>query len=50
LLPPVWTIARWGIDVVGQLPTAPGNYKYAIMAVEYFSKWIEARVVQRITS
>jgi hypothetical protein len=35
---------------VGQLPTTPGNYKYAIVAVEYFSKWIEARAVQRITS
>jgi hypothetical protein len=29
---------------VGQLPTSPRNYKYAIVAVEYFSKWIEARV------
>jgi hypothetical protein len=50
LLPPVWPFARWGIDIVGQLPTTPGNCKYAIVAVEYFSKWIEARVVQRITS
>jgi hypothetical protein len=50
LLPPVWPIARWGIDIVGQLPTTPGKYKYAIVAMEYFSKWIEARVVPRITS
>jgi hypothetical protein len=50
LLPPVWTFTRWGVDIVGQLSTASGNYKYAIVAVEYFSKWIEARVVQRITS
>jgi hypothetical protein len=50
LLPPVWPFARWGIDIVGQLPASLGNYKYAIVAVEYFSKWIEARAVQRITS
>ena len=25
LLPPVWPLARWGIDIVGPLPTAPGN-------------------------
>jgi transposase InsO family protein len=36
------------IDIVAQLPTAPDNYKYAIVALEYFSKSIE--VVQGITS
>jgi hypothetical protein len=35
---------------VGQLPIVAGNYKYVIVEVEYFSKWIEARPVQRITS
>ena len=35
LLPPVWPLACWGIDIVGPLPTAPGNYKYAVVAVEY---------------
>jgi hypothetical protein len=50
LLPPVWPFTRWGIDIVEQLPTAPDNYKYAIVAMEYFSKWIEARAVRRITS
>ena len=38
LLPLVWPLARCGIDIVGPLPTAPGNYKYAAVAVEYFSK------------
>jgi ribonuclease HI len=50
LLPPVWPFARWGMDIVGPLPVAPGNYKYAVVAVEYFSKWIEAKPVQTITS
>jgi len=50
LLPPVWPLARWGIDIVGPLPTDPGNYKYAAVAVEYFSKWVEAKALKDITA
>ena len=50
LLPLVWPLARWGIDIVGPLPTAPGNYKYTAVAVEYFSKWIEAKALRDITA
>jgi hypothetical protein len=50
LIPPVWPFARWGIDIVGLLPTAPGNYSHAVVAVEYFSKWIEAKPLLSITS
>src|SRR5688572_30096145 len=32
------------------LPTAQGNLKFAFVAVEYFTKWIEARAVSTITS
>jgi len=49
LLPPVCPLARWSIDIVGPLPTAPRNYKYAAVAVEYFSKWIEAKALRDIT-
>ena len=50
LLPPVWPLARWGIDIVGPLPTDPGNYKYATVVVEYFSKWVEAKALRDITA
>jgi hypothetical protein len=50
LIPPVWPFARWGIDIVGSLPTAPGNYTHAVVAVEYFSKWVEAKPLLSITS
>ena len=50
LIPPVWPFARWGIDIVGPLPTAPGNFKYTAVAVEYFSKWIEAKALHDITA
>ena len=50
LLPPVWPLAQWGIDIVGSLPMALGNYKYVAVAVEYFSKWIEAKALWDITA
>jgi hypothetical protein len=41
---------RWGIVIVGPLTTAYGNYKYAVVAVEYFTKWIEAKPLVNITA
>jgi hypothetical protein len=35
---------------LGPLPPAQGNLKYVIVAVEYFSKWIEAKPLATITS
>ncbi|XP_019149888.1 PREDICTED: uncharacterized protein K02A2.6-like [Ipomoea nil] len=32
--------SRWGIDLVGALPTGTGNRKYIIVAVDYFTKWV----------
>jgi hypothetical protein len=36
--------------LLGPLPPAQGNLKYVIVAVEYFSKWIEAKPLATITS
>jgi hypothetical protein len=38
------------MDIVGPLPTTQGNFKFVVVAVEYFTKWIEARAVATITS
>jgi hypothetical protein len=40
--------AKIGINVVGLLTAAQGNYEYAVVVVEYFTKWIEARALVNI--
>jgi hypothetical protein len=50
LIQPTWALQRWGLDLLGSLPPAQGNLKYVIVAVEYFSKWIEAKPLAMITS
>jgi transposase InsO family protein len=35
--------------LLGPLPLAHGNLKYVVVAVEYFSKWIEAKPLATIT-
>ncbi|NP_063998.1 orf764 (mitochondrion) [Beta vulgaris subsp. vulgaris] len=34
--------AQWGMDILGPFTTASGGRKYLIVAVDYFTKWIEA--------
>jgi ribonuclease HI len=50
LIAHTWPLQRWGLDIVRPLPTAQGNLKFAFVAVEYFTKWIEARAVSTVTS
>jgi hypothetical protein len=50
LIAHTWPLQRWGLDIVGSLPMAQGNLKFTFVAVEYFTKWIEAREVSTITS
>jgi ribonuclease HI len=50
LIQPTWSLQRWGLDLLGPLPPAQGNLKYVVVAVEYFSKWIEVKPLATITS
>ena len=43
-----WPFAQWGIDIVGPLPTAPAQKKLLLIAIDYFSKWIEAKAFASI--
>ncbi|GAV88088.1 rve domain-containing protein [Cephalotus follicularis] len=44
-----WPFAQWGMDFVGPLPMATGQRKFLIVAVDYFTKWVEAELLATIT-
>jgi ribonuclease HI len=50
LIQPTCPLQRWGLDLLGPLPPAQGNLRYVVVAVEYFSKWVEAKPLATITS
>ena len=39
---------RWGMDIVGKLPPAPGKRVFLLMVTDYFTKWIEAGAFQQV--
>ncbi|KAL0313126.1 UNVERIFIED_CONTAM: Ribonuclease HI [Sesamum radiatum] len=40
---------QWGLDLVGPFPQATGQRKFLIVAVDYFTKWVEAEALAKIT-
>ncbi|XP_024026659.1 uncharacterized protein K02A2.6-like [Morus notabilis] len=44
-----WPFAKWGIDLIGPLHPAPGGLKFAIVAVDYYTKWAEAKALTTTT-
>ncbi|GKF00197.1 reverse transcriptase domain-containing protein, partial [Tanacetum coccineum] len=40
---------NWGSDIAGPFPEGPGKVKILIVAMDYFTKWIEAKAVSTIT-
>ncbi|GJR55097.1 reverse transcriptase domain-containing protein [Tanacetum coccineum] len=44
-----WPFYKWGIDIAGPFPEGPGKVKFLIVAMDYFTKWIEAKPVATIT-
>jgi hypothetical protein len=43
-------LQQWGINIIGKLTPAQGNYTFAVVAVEYFTKWIEAKPITNVPS
>ncbi|GKB13787.1 reverse transcriptase domain-containing protein [Tanacetum coccineum] len=42
-----WPFYKWGIDIAGPFPEGPGKFKFLIVAIDYFTKWIEILDSQR---
>jgi hypothetical protein len=45
-----WPFAWWGIDLLGPFPKSVRNLKYLVVAVYYFTKWIEVEPLAKITA
>nr|GEV14466.1 hypothetical protein [Tanacetum cinerariifolium] len=44
-----WSFNQWGMDILRPLPPARGGAKFVIMSIDYFTKWIEAKPLVKIT-
>ena len=44
-----WPFAQWGIDIVSPLPQGKGQVKFLLVAIDYFTKWVEAEALAMIT-
>ncbi|PKA65147.1 RNA-directed DNA polymerase like [Apostasia shenzhenica] len=45
-----WPFAILGLDFLGPMPTAMKGYKWILVAVDYFTKWIEAKPLTQPTA
>ncbi|XP_071920768.1 uncharacterized protein [Coffea arabica] len=45
-----WPFFQWGVDLLGPFPRAPGGYEHVVVAVDYFTKWVEAEPLTTISS
>ena len=44
-----WPFAQWGIDIISPLPQGKGQVKFLLIAIDYFTKWVEAEALVTIT-
>nr|KYP50706.1 Retrotransposable element Tf2 [Cajanus cajan] len=45
-----WPFSQWGMDILGPFPPAKGQLKFLLVAIDYFTKWIEACPLAKITT
>ncbi|XP_071727105.1 uncharacterized protein [Rutidosis leptorrhynchoides] len=46
----LWPFCKWAIDIVGPFPKGAGNAEYLVVAIDFFTKWVEAKPLRTITS
>ena len=44
----LWPFAQWGLDILGPFLRATGNRRFVLVAVDYFTKWAEAKALANI--
>ena len=43
-----WPFAQWGQDILSPFPRATDNRRFVLVAVDYFTKWVEAEALANI--
>nr|CAH66330.1 H0813E03.7 [Oryza sativa] len=41
-IPLTWPFSCWGLDILGPFPRGQGGYRFQFVAIDKFTKWIEA--------
>ena len=49
-IPITWPFAVWGLDMVAPLKKGPGGFTHLLIAVDKFTKWIEAKPITNLRS
>ncbi|XP_045822052.1 uncharacterized protein LOC123914933 [Trifolium pratense] len=45
-----WPFSMWGIDVIGMIePKASNGHRFILVAIDYFTKWVEAASYANVT-
>ncbi|XP_070032744.1 uncharacterized protein [Nicotiana tomentosiformis] len=45
-----WTFVAWGMDIIGPIdPKASNGHKFILIAIDYFTKWVEAVTFKVVT-
>ncbi|RDX65158.1 hypothetical protein CR513_56211, partial [Mucuna pruriens] len=45
-----WPFSIWGIDVIGPIePKASNDHRFILVAIDYFTKWVEAASYPSVT-
>ena len=46
-----WPFSMWGMDVMGPInPKASNGHRFILVAIDYFTKWIEAQSFREVTT
>jgi hypothetical protein len=43
-----WSFAQWGLDIMGPFPIGRRQLKFLVVAIDYFTKWVEAEPLATI--
>jgi transposase InsO family protein len=47
---PTWPFSMWGLDMIGPInPKASNGHRFILVAIDYFTKWVEAASYSSVT-